>query len=86
MKELRSQLRERRKSINKPTRKKKGKKILHQCQKNGLFRSTKHIAIFTPNDGEVETENIINFLKKRGYCVYLPIIANLSFSPVNIGK
>ena len=28
--------------------------------------SAKHIAIFTPNDGEVETENTINFLKKRG--------------------
>ena len=56
-----------------PTRKKKGKKILHQCQKNGLFRSAKHIAIFTPNDGEVETENTIDFLKKRGIvftCLY----------------
>ena len=61
MKELRRQLRERRKSINIPTRKRKGKNILHQCQKNGLFRSAKHIAIFTPNDGEVETENIINY-------------------------
>ena len=73
MKELRSQLRERRKSISKPTRMKKGKKILHQCQKNGLFRSVKHIPIFTPNDGEVETEITIDFLKKRGYFVYFPI-------------
>jgi len=86
MKELRSQLRERRKSINKPTRKKKGKKILHQCQKNGLFRSAKHIAIFTPNDGEVETENTIDFLKKRGYCVYLPILAGEKLKFAKIGK
>ena len=64
MKELRSQLRYRRKSINIPTRKRTGKNILHQCQKNGLFRSAKHIAIFTPNDGEVETENINKFSKK----------------------
>ena len=63
MKELRHQLRERRKSINKPTRKAKGKNILHQCQKYALFRNAKHIAIFTPNDGEVETEKTINFLK-----------------------
>ena len=56
-----------------PTRKRKGKKLLHQCQKNGLFRSAKHIAIFTPNDGEVETENTINFLKNEGtvfICLY----------------
>ena len=86
MKELRSQLRERRKSINKPARKKKGKKILHQCQKNGLFRSAKHIAIFTPNDGEIETEKIIDFLKKRNYCVYLPILAGEKLKFAKIGK
>ncbi|SVD64740.1 uncharacterized protein METZ01_LOCUS417594, partial [marine metagenome] len=86
MKELRRQLRERRKSINIPTRKRKGKKILHQCQKNGLFRSAKHIAIFTSNDGEVETENTINFLKKRGYCVYLPILAGEKLKFAKIGK
>ena len=45
MKELRKKLRLLRKSIDEPTRKKDGKKILHQCQKNGLFRSAKHIAI-----------------------------------------
>ena len=86
MKELRSQLRELRKSINVPTRKRTGKNILHQCQKNGLFRNAKHIAIFTPNDGEVETENTINFLKKRGFCVYLPILAGEKLKFAKIGK
>ena len=86
MKELRRQLRERRKSVNIPTRKIKGKNILHQCQKNGLFKSAKHIAIFTPNDGEVETENTIDFLKKRGYCVYLPILAGEKLKFAKIGK
>jgi len=74
MKELRKELRHRRKSIDKPTRKKEGKKILQQCQKNGLFRSAKHIAIFTPNDGEIETHSTITFLTKHGYFVYLPIL------------
>ena len=86
MKELRRQLRERRKSINAPIRKRKGKNILHQCLKNGLFRSAKHIAIFTPNDGEIETENIINFLKKRGYRVYLPILTGEKLKFAMIGK
>ena len=86
MKELRRQLRERRKSINMPTRKRMGKNILHQCQKNGLFRNAKHIAIYTPNDGEVETENIINFLKKQGHCVYLPILAGEKLKFAKIGK
>jgi len=84
--ELRRQLRERRKSIKIPTRKRKGKKILHQCQKNGLFRSAKHIAIFTPNDGEVETENIINFLTKQDYFLYLPILSGEKLKFAKIGK
>ncbi len=59
--ELRKQLRQLRKSIDKKTRKEDGKKILQQCQKNGLFENAKHIAIFTPNDGEIETEDTIKF-------------------------
>ena len=86
MRELRHQLRERRKSINIPTRRRNGKNILHQCQKNGLFRNAKHIAIFTTNDGEVETENIINFLKKQGYYVYFPILAGEKLKFAKIGK
>ena len=61
--ELRRQLRQLRKSIDEKTRKEDGQKILHQCQKNGLFENAKHIAIFIPNDGEIETEDTIKFLK-----------------------
>ena len=86
MKELRRQLRERRKSISNHSRKLKGKNILHQCQKYALFRNAKHVAIFTPNDGEVETENIINFLKNQGYSVYLPILVGEKLRFAKIGK
>ena len=60
--ELRRQLRKLRKSVDEKTRKEDGQRILHQCQKNGLFKNAKHIAIFTPNDGEIETEDTIKFL------------------------
>ena len=86
MKELRKELRHRRKSIDKPTRKKEGKKILHQCQKNGLFRSAKHIAIFTPNDGEIETHSTITFLTNNGYFVYLPILVGEKLKFAKMGN
>ena len=86
MKELRHQLRQRRKSINKLSRKTTGKKILYQCQKYDLFRNAKHIAIFTPNDGEVETEEIINFLKNQGCSVYLPILSREKLKFAKLGK
>jgi 5-formyltetrahydrofolate cyclo-ligase len=85
MKELRRKLRRLRASLSRPVRHKKGKKLLYQCQKAGIFRSAKHIAIFTPNDGEVETKNIIKFLANQGHCVYFPILVGekLKFGKVS---
>jgi len=70
MKELRKKLRIIRKSIDTPTRKKQGKKLLYQCQKHAIFRNAKHIAIFTPNDGEIETIDTINFNASGLLCIF----------------
>ena len=86
MKELRKKLRIIRKSIDTPTRKKQGKKLLYQCQKNAIFRNAKNIAIFIPNDGEIETINTINFLKRQGYYVYLPILVGEKLKFAKMGK
>jgi 5-formyltetrahydrofolate cyclo-ligase len=86
MKELRKKLREIRRSIDQPSRKKKGKQLLYQCQKNAIFRNAKHVAIFIPNDGEIETENTINFLIHQGYFVYLPILVGEKLKFAKIGK
>jgi len=86
MKELRKQLRLLRKSIDEKTRKEDGKKILHQCQKNKLFEGVKHIAIFIPNDGEIETEHTIKFLKDRGYFIYLPILVGEKLKFAEMGE
>jgi len=84
--ELRRQLRQLRKSIDEKTRKEDGQKILHQCQRNGLFENAKHIAIFTPNDGEIETEDTIKFLKNNGCFVYLPILVEEKLKFAEIGE
>jgi len=86
MKELRRKLRRLRKSLSRPVRHKKGKKLLYQCQKAGVFRSAKHIAIFTPNDGEVETKNIINFLTRQGHSVYFPILVGEKLKFAKVGQ
>ena len=66
MKEIRKELRKTRRSIDQPTRKKRGRQLLYQCQKNSIFTNAKYVAIFIPNDGEVETSNTINFLTNQG--------------------
>ncbi len=86
MKELRRELRKIRRSIDQPSRKKKGKQLLYQCQKNGIFRNAKHVAIFIPNDGEIETEDTINFLVHQGYSVYLPILVGEKLKFAKMGR
>lgn len=86
MKELRKELREIRRSIGQPLRKRSGKNLLHQCQKNAIFRNAKHVAIFIPNDGEIETRAIINFLVHQGYFVYLPILVGEKLKFAKLGK
>ena len=72
--------------MDQPTRKKLGRKLLYQCQKNSFFRNAKHIAIFLPNDGEIETTDTINFLLSQGYLVYLPKLAGEKLKFVKMGK
>ena len=72
--------------MDQPTRKKLGRKLLYQCQKNAFFRNAKHIAIFLPNDGEIETTDTINFLLSQGYLVYLPKLAGEKLKFVKMGK
>jgi len=54
--------------------------------KNAIFRNAKHIAIFTPNDGEIETIDTINFLTHQGYYVYLPILVGEKLKFAKMGK
>ena len=86
MKEIRKELRKTRRSIDQPTRKKRGRQLLYQCQKNSIFRNAKHVAIFTPNDGEIETSNTINFLTHQGYLVYLPILVREKLKFAKMGE
>lgn len=74
MQELRKELRSLRKSVSNPYRHKAGKKLLYQCQKAGIFKHAERIASFIPNDGEIETKNITNFLIAENRKVYFPII------------
>ncbi len=45
-----------------------------------------HIAIFTPNDGEIDTKNTINFLIKQGRSVYLPILVGEKLKFAKMGR
>jgi len=84
MKTLRQSIRIKRRSISPSDREKFSKKLLSQVQKLANFKQGQKIALYLPNDGEIDTKYIQNFLKNRGFSIYLPILVGkrLKFAKV----
>ena len=83
---LRQSLRQTRRAINNNSRQQFAKKLLSQVQKLRRCKNTQKIAIYLPNDGEIDTKYIINFLKNRGFSIYLPILVGKSLKFAKLGK
>ncbi|ABL02678.1 5-formyltetrahydrofolate cyclo-ligase [Candidatus Ruthia magnifica str. Cm (Calyptogena magnifica)] len=85
MQALRLTLRQKRRAINHSNREKLAKRLLSQTQRLVTFKHGQKIAIYLPNDGEIDTKYIYNFLKRQGFSIYLPILVNksLKFSKIN---
>ncbi|WP_231837129.1 5-formyltetrahydrofolate cyclo-ligase [Candidatus Vesicomyidisocius calyptogenae] len=85
MKALRLTLRQKRHTINHNNRKKFAQFLLFQTQKLTTFKREEKIAIYLPNDGEIDTKYIANFLKRQNFSIYLPklIGKKLKFAKVN---
>ena len=66
MKTLRQSIRIQRRSITASDREKSAKQLLSQVQKLANFQNGQKIALYLPNDGEIDTKYIQNFLKNRG--------------------
>ncbi|MGF1680765.1 5-formyltetrahydrofolate cyclo-ligase [Photobacterium minamisatsumaniensis] len=48
--------------------------LLSQCQKSPPLLNAKHIALYLANDGELDTQPVIDWLWQRGTAVYLPVL------------
>ncbi|QKQ24452.1 5-formyltetrahydrofolate cyclo-ligase [Candidatus Ruthia endofausta] len=85
MQALRLTLRQKRRAISHSNREKFAKRLFSQIQELTTFKRGQKIAIYLPNDGEIDTKYITNFLKKQDFSVCLPILDNkiLKFSKVN---
>ena len=82
---MRNKLRVKRRNLDKKTHYKCSIKILYKLLKNNLLRYNK-IAIYLPNDGELSTDKIINFLAKKNKCIYLPVVHKGKLKFAKIGK
>jgi len=86
MQTLRQSIRIQRRSVSASDREKFAKKLLHQVQKIANFQNGQKIAIYLPNDGEINPKYIQNFLKNKGFSVYLPVLVGKSLKFAKIGK
>jgi len=86
MNALRQSLRQQRRDISAADRIKFAKNLLAQVQKLANFHDGQKVAIYLPNDGEIDTKPIQNFLNLLKISVYLPILADKSLKFAKIGK
>jgi 5-formyltetrahydrofolate cyclo-ligase len=85
MHSLRQPLRQKRRNICASERIILSKKLLNQVQKNIAFKTGQKVAIYLPNDGEINPKYIQNFLKLLKISVYLPILVGKSLKFAKIG-
>jgi len=77
---LRQSIRIQRRSISSSDREKFARQLLSQVQKLANFKNGQKIGLYLPNDGEIDTKYIQNFLKNRGFSIYLPILKLVKIS------
>lgn len=71
---LRKQLRQRRRNLTKPQQRAAAQGLLRQLKKQPLFIRSRHIALYLPNDGEIDPTPIVKAAWKLGKQCYLPVL------------
>lgn len=77
-KQLRQTLRHRRRSLSAKQHQRAAVQLLKRLKTQAFFRTAKHIAIYLPNDGEIETNPIIQWCWQHNKHVYLPVLHPLA--------
>lgn len=72
--QLRTQIRKARRSLLPIQQKQASIRLRHQLSQNPSFKYAKRIALYLPNDGEVDTQLAIKQAWERGQAVYLPVL------------
>ncbi|MGF1701573.1 5-formyltetrahydrofolate cyclo-ligase [Photobacterium makurazakiensis] len=72
--QIRQFVRQQRRSLTLEQQHSAAHELLSQCQKSYPLLNAKHIALYLANDGELDTQPIIDWLWQRGTAVYLPVL------------
>lgn len=71
---LRKQLRKARRKLSPAQQRLAAKLLYRQLAQHPLFRRSRHIALYLPNDGEIDPRPLLNEAQRRGKATYLPVL------------
>jgi 5-formyltetrahydrofolate cyclo-ligase len=73
--QLRRQLREQRRALNRQAQRQAAQGLYQQLAQHPRFRRAQHIALYLPNDGEIDPRPLLRAAQKRGKTTYLPVLS-----------
>ena len=88
---LRRQLRQARRTLSPQQQKRAARDLYRQLAQHPLLRRCRHIALYLPNDGEIDPRPLLREAQRRGKATYLPVLkrwprTRMSFQRVYPGE
>ncbi len=72
--QLRRLLRQTRSALDCPAQRRAAQGLYRQLSQHPLFRRARHIALYLPNDGEIDPRPLLRAAQRRGKATYLPVL------------
>ncbi len=74
--QLRRQLRAARRALTPAQQRQAAQGLYRQLTQHPLFRRARHIALYLPNDGEIDPRPLLREAQRRGKRTYLPVLSD----------
>lgn len=72
---LRRQLRLARRALSPAQQRAAASGLYRQLAQHPLFRRARHLALYLPNDGEIDPRPLLRAAQRRGKAIYLPVLS-----------
>nr|BFE93148.1 hypothetical protein GCM10020185_36840 [Pseudomonas brassicacearum subsp. brassicacearum] len=73
--QLRRLLRQVRRALTPAQQRQAARGLYKQLAQHPLFRRARHIALYLPNDGEIDPRLLLRAAQRRGKATYLPVLS-----------
>ena len=89
--QLRRRLRQQRRALDRQAQRQAARGLHRQLAQHPLFRRARHIALYLPNDGEIDPRPLLRAAQRRGKATYLPVLSpwprsKMVFQRIRIGE